>query len=76
MSAEEIVMRNKCWNSKILRHIPLKLASADIDDLHLHIFLGDADANVVAHRREVVKMIWNWAMSEPKSAGAVRVITE
>ena len=39
---------------QILRHIPLKLASADIDDLHLHIFLGDADADVVAHRREVV----------------------
>ena len=39
---------------QILRHIPLKLASADIDDLHLHVFLGDAGADVVAHRREVV----------------------
>ena len=29
---------------QVHRDIALELASADIDDLHLHIFIGDADS--------------------------------
>lgn len=40
------ILRNK--KSKILRHIPLKLASGDVDDLNLYVFLGNGDAYVIA----------------------------
>ena len=35
-------------NLQIHRRIPFILAGADVDDLHLDVFLGDEDADVVA----------------------------
>lgn len=32
------------YELQIHRNIPLKLASADVDDLYLDVFLGDAGA--------------------------------
>ena len=39
---------------QIHRDIPFKLASADINDLHLNVFLSDTNVDEVAHRREVI----------------------
>ena len=40
-------------NLQIHRHIPFVLASADVDHLHLDVFLGDEDADVVADDCEI-----------------------
>ena len=52
---EAACRRHATTNDKlqIHRHIPFVLAGADVDHLHLDIFLGDEDADVVADGREI-----------------------